>query len=68
MFMQRKRVLYCWDCGKDPVHTFIERDTIGKGTGPFRVLLAVASAGVSEMTVSASYQCERCDGITRCGS
>lgn len=63
--MRGKRVLYCWDCGKDTVHTFIECDTIGKGTGPFRLLLAVASAGVSEMTVRVDYQCDRCGGITQ---
>ena len=63
--MANKKVLYCWNCGKKTVHTCIDRDTIGKGTDIVRPILAIVSAGMSEMTVLADYQCDCCKDITR---
>lgn len=63
--MRKERVLYCNDCGKQTVHRRIHKDTIGKGTGLFRPIFAIASLGLSEMTMYAEYTCEKCGAIRK---
>ena len=39
--MSSKKVMYCCECEERTVHEFVSKETIGDGTGPCRVALAV---------------------------
>ena len=63
--MAKERALYCADCGKQTVHRRINRDSMGKDAGLFRPIFAIASLGLSEMTMYAEYTCEKCGAIRK---
>lgn len=61
--MKKTKVYYCWRCGRDTKHIRIERDFPAKGAGIMRIFLAVASLGVSEVTIDEKYECSKCGEI-----
>ena len=60
-----KEIIYCRDCEKDTVHKMVKRNAIGSGLGPIRVLLAVCTVGISEITTDAAYECTKCGKIVK---
>ena len=62
--MVKKKNLWCPECGKRTPHVYVGRETLGSDIGgPFRLVLAVTSFGMSEMTRNKHWQCERCGNI-----
>lgn len=62
--MVRKKSLWCRECDKRTPHAYVGRETLGSDIGgPMRLLLAVTSFGMSEMTHETHWQCERCGNI-----
>lgn len=66
--MQKKKNLYCFDCGKTTPHAYAGRKAPFEGLGPVRAISAIASLGMSE-TVGASHywQCEVCGHVKKHG-
>lgn len=62
----KTKVYYCSKCGEKTAHEFVDKKTVGDGTGICRGLLAVMSLGMSE-TVGADYyyQCRRCGKLKK---
>lgn len=58
--MTKRKVMYCWNCGKDTIHEFINKEPIADGAG--RVLLAIMSFGLSESSfvTTMHWQCTKC--------
>lgn len=61
--MAKNRVIYCRECGRKTIHTFIDREAIGSGLGPIRLLLAIGTLGVSEITTKSNWECSKCSNI-----
>ena len=63
--MSSKKVMYCCECRERTVHEFVSKETVGDGTGPCRIVLAVFSLGLSEWgpSVTRYYQCTKCGKI-----
>lgn len=59
--MSKKKVLYCWECGKNTVHELVNKEKMLEDCPVLlRGFMAVASFGVSEIPYDVNYQCTRC--------
>lgn len=64
--MQKKKNLYCFECGKTTPHAYAGRKAPFEGMGPVRVIGAITSLGMSETTWASSYwQCEVCGHVKK---
>jgi hypothetical protein len=59
--MAKNKIIYCRECRKRTVHSYVCKETAGDGTGIARVILAVSSFGISETLGAFKYwQCQKC--------
>ena len=61
--MSKKKVIYCYDCGRDTEHKLICKESPVTDFLPLRILIGIASLGVSEITADSYYKCTRCGKI-----
>lgn len=60
----RKKVFYCSRCRRNTIHRLVEHESYFSGLGPFRIVGALATFGVSETAwADWFYRCERCGEI-----
>lgn len=59
--MAKKKVKYCFHCGRSTVHNFICEEHIVEDVPLLRAIWAVGSLGLSELVGKTKhYQCSRC--------
>lgn len=64
--MLRKKNLYCFDCGRTTPHSYVGKKSMFEGVGPARIIMAVASLGITETSLADKYwQCEACGNIKK---
>lgn len=62
----KTKIKYCGKCHKRTVHILVGKDAMCEGLGPIRVMMAIASLGITEtIGVDRYYQCQTCGKIIK---
>ena len=59
--MAKNKVIYCWECGKNTVHTKV----CAAEQGVERAALAVFTVGWSEVFMEHYWQCSKCGELRK---
>lgn len=64
--MARIKMLFCHHCFTTTPHQYLGKESVCEGTGPVRVIAALATLGMTETVLAEKYwQCQRCGNVTQ---
>lgn len=63
--MSKRKVIYCYDCGRDTEHKLVCKESPVTGFLPLRLLIGIVSAETSKITAESCYKCTRCGKLEK---